>query len=47
MISEYNSLGNNRYYDVESSTSFEFDHETQRASAAQSHAVDSKHTEMM
>lgn len=29
VISSHNSLGNGRYFDVESSSSFEFDHTTQ------------------
>lgn len=29
IVSEFNKLDGNRYYDVESSTSFEFDHVTQ------------------
>ncbi|KAF4595625.1 F-actin-capping protein subunit alpha [Ophiocordyceps camponoti-floridani] len=40
LISPYNSLGDGRYYDVESSSSFSFDHKTQKASAAQSHVLE-------
>lgn len=29
LVSEHNSLGDGRYYDVESSSSFAFDHTTQ------------------
>ncbi|CAL3963064.1 unnamed protein product, partial [Diplocarpon coronariae] len=29
IVSSYNSLGDGRYYDVESSSSFAFDHSTQ------------------
>jgi capping protein alpha len=40
IISSHNSLGDGRYYDVESSSSFAFDHTTQKASAAQSHVLE-------
>ncbi|KAJ4158577.1 uncharacterized protein LMH87_009096 [Akanthomyces muscarius] len=40
LVSEHNSLGDGRYYDVESSSSFEFDHATQKASAVQSHTIE-------
>ncbi|OAQ98832.1 hypothetical protein LLEC1_05742 [Akanthomyces lecanii] len=40
LVSEHNSLGEGRYYDVESSSSFEFDHATQKASAVQSHTFE-------
>ncbi|MCJ1239700.1 F-actin-capping protein subunit alpha [Varicellaria rhodocarpa] len=43
LISPYNSLGNGRYYDVESKSSFAFDHTTQKASAVESHNLDSQH----
>lgn len=29
IVSEFNKIGEDRYFDVESSTSFEFDHATQ------------------
>ncbi|KAA6413582.1 MAG: f-actin-capping subunit alpha [Lasallia pustulata] len=47
IISPYNSLGEGRYYDVESQTSFSFDHTTQKASNAQSHVFESQHTDLM
>ncbi|KAM3555857.1 hypothetical protein ARSEF4850_005799 [Beauveria asiatica] len=40
LVSEHNRLGDGRYYDVESSSSFEFDHTTQKASAVQSHTIE-------
>jgi hypothetical protein len=40
VISSHNSLGGGRYYDVESSSSFAFDHTTQKASAVQSHVLE-------
>lgn len=47
MISPHNQLDGGRYYDVESSSSFKFDHETQTASAVQSHTIDSKHSDLV
>ncbi|KAK3303480.1 F-actin-capping protein subunit alpha [Chaetomium strumarium] len=40
IISSHSSLGGGRYYDVESSCSFAFDHTTQKASAVESHVLD-------
>ncbi|KAK4034416.1 F-actin capping protein alpha subunit-domain-containing protein [Parachaetomium inaequale] len=40
IVSSHNALGGDRYYDVESSCSFAFDHTTQKASAVESHALD-------
>ncbi|KAK4463812.1 F-actin-capping protein subunit alpha [Cladorrhinum samala] len=40
IISSHNSLGDGRYYDVESSSSFAFDHATQKASAVESYALE-------
>lgn len=40
IISSHSSLGDGRYYDVESSCSFAFDHTTQKASAVESHVLD-------
>jgi hypothetical protein len=40
VISSHNSLGGGRYYDVESSSSFAFDHTTQKSSAVQSHVLE-------
>lgn len=47
LVSEHNSLGDGRYYDVESQTSFAFDHATQKASAAQSYVLDSNHADLV
>ncbi|MCJ1301725.1 F-actin-capping protein subunit alpha [Hypocenomyce scalaris] len=47
LVSSYNSLGSGRYYDVESQTSFAFDHPTQKASSAQSHSLESQHTDLI
>lgn len=47
LVSSHNSLGDGRYYDVESSTSFEFDHATQKASGAQSYSLESKHSDLV
>lgn len=40
IVSSHSSLGDGRYYDVESSSSFSFDHETQKASGVQSYALE-------
>ncbi|KAL2150741.1 hypothetical protein VTH82DRAFT_7304 [Thermothelomyces myriococcoides] len=37
IISSHNALGDDRYYDIESSCSFAFDHTTQKASAVESY----------
>ncbi|OKL60857.1 hypothetical protein UA08_03300 [Talaromyces atroroseus] len=47
IVSEFNRLDGDRYYDVESSTSFEFDHITQTASAAQSYPLDSQNGDLV
>ncbi|MCJ1448978.1 MAG: F-actin-capping protein subunit alpha [Stictis urceolatum] len=47
LVTPYNSLGDGRYYDVESSSSFEFDHTTQKASNVQSYTLDSQHTDLI
>jgi capping protein alpha len=47
IVSKYNSLGDGRYYDVESSTSFAFDHPLQTASDVRSHALESAHSDLM
>jgi len=39
IISSHSSLGDGRYYDVESSSSFDFDHATQVSTAARTHAT--------
>ncbi|KAF2275350.1 F-actin-capping protein-like protein subunit alpha-1 [Westerdykella ornata] len=47
LVSEHNRLGDGRYYDVESQSSFEFDHSTQRASNVQSYVLDSNHADLV
>ncbi|PWY70911.1 F-actin-capping protein subunit alpha [Aspergillus heteromorphus CBS 117.55] len=47
LISEYNKLEGNRYFDVESQTSFEVDHVTQEASAAQSYVLESQNGDLI
>lgn len=47
LVCSYNSLGDGRYYDVESSSSFSFDHRTQKASAVQSYLLESSHTDLV
>ncbi|CZS92796.1 probable actin-capping protein alpha-2 chain [Rhynchosporium agropyri] len=47
IISSHNSLGSGRYYDVESSSSFTFDHSTQKASAVQSYVLESSHSDLV
>ncbi|KAI9778312.1 MAG: F-actin-capping protein subunit alpha, partial [Candelina submexicana] len=47
IVSSHNALGNNRYYDVESQSSFEIDHSTQKVSGVQSHTLESSHSELI
>jgi capping protein alpha len=47
LVSPYNSLGDGRYYDVETQSSFDFDHATQKASAVQSYVVESQHEDLV
>ena len=47
VISSHNSLGGGRYYDVESSSSFAFDHTTQKANAVQSHVLEGAQAELV
>ncbi|TGO63601.1 hypothetical protein BOTNAR_0098g00030 [Botryotinia narcissicola] len=47
IISSYNSLGDGRYYDVESSSSFVFDHTTQKASAVQSYVLEGSQADLV
>lgn len=47
IVSSYNSLGDGRYYDVESSSSFAFDHSTQKASAVQSYVLESSQLDLV
>ncbi|ODH44300.1 hypothetical protein ACO22_00920 [Paracoccidioides brasiliensis] len=47
IVSGYNKLGDDRYYDVQSQTSFTFDHVTQTASSPQSYVLDSQHADFI
>lgn len=55
LVSEYNRLdsdasfgsGSGRYYDVDTQSSFDFDHATGKASAVQSHVQESRHEDLM
>ncbi|KAH7119790.1 F-actin-capping protein-like protein subunit alpha-1 [Dendryphion nanum] len=47
LISEHNRLGDGRYYDVASQSSFAFDHATQKASGVQSYALDSNQADLV
>lgn len=47
IVSGFNELEDNRYFDPESQTSFEVDHTTQTASAAQSYALESEHADLI
>ncbi|KAJ5651445.1 F-actin-capping protein subunit alpha [Penicillium longicatenatum] len=47
IVSEFNKLEDNRYFDSESQTSFEIDHITQTASAAQSAPLESQNADLI
>lgn len=48
LISSYNKLpSSNRYYDTQSSTSFEFDQTTSKPSAPQSYTHDTRHADLI
>ncbi|KAJ0353046.1 F-actin-capping protein subunit alpha [Colletotrichum chrysophilum] len=47
IVSSHNSLGNGQYFDVESSTSFTFDHSTQKASNAQSYVLEGANADLI
>ncbi|RHZ61294.1 F-actin-capping protein subunit alpha [Aspergillus turcosus] len=47
IVSEFNKLEGNRYFDVESQTSFEVDHVTQQASGAQSYVLESQNADLI
>ncbi|KAL4779785.1 F-actin-capping protein subunit alpha [Aspergillus varians] len=47
IVSEFNKLDGNRYFDVENQTSFEVDHVTQEASAAQSYVLESQNADLI
>ncbi|KAF1938948.1 subunits of heterodimeric actin filament capping protein Capz [Clathrospora elynae] len=47
LVSEYNSLGDGRYYDAETQSSFAFDHAMGKASAVQSHVLESQQEDLL
>ncbi|KAL8909489.1 MAG: hypothetical protein Q9207_000169 [Kuettlingeria erythrocarpa] len=47
LISSYNSLGDGRYYDIESQRSFAFDHQTQKASDVQPYNPNFEHSDLV
>ncbi|BCR92878.1 F-actin-capping protein subunit alpha [Aspergillus chevalieri] len=47
IVSGFNKLEGNRYFDVESQTSFEVDHVTQEASDAQSYVLESQNADLI
>ena len=47
LVSEFNKLEDGRYFDVESSSSFIFDHSTQKASDVQSYVLESANEDLM
>jgi len=47
IVSEHNRMSDGRYYDIESRSSWEFDHATQKASAVQQHVPDSQHDDLI
>lgn len=47
LVSEFNKLEDGRYFDVDSSSIFEFDHSTQQASDVQSYLLESTNEDLM
>ncbi len=47
IVSSHSSLGDGRYYDVQSSSSFAFDHTTQKASGVQSHVLEGAQADLV
>jgi capping protein alpha len=47
LVSQYNSLGDGRYYDIDTQSSFDFDHATGKASAVQSYVVESAQEDLL
>ncbi|KAF3164956.1 F-actin-capping protein subunit alpha [Orbilia oligospora] len=43
IVSSYNDLGGGRFFDSESSSSFAYNHSTQKASEVQSHPIEGEH----
>ena len=47
LVNPHNSLGDGRYYDVETQSSFDFDHASGKASAVQSYVFESQHEDVV
>ncbi|KAL6709871.1 F-actin-capping protein subunit alpha [Coniothyrium glycines] len=47
LVSEYNSLGDGRYYDVETQSSFDFNHVDGKATAVQNYVVETQHEDLL
>ncbi|KAK4453872.1 F-actin-capping protein subunit alpha [Podospora aff. communis PSN243] len=47
VVSSHSALGGGRYFDVESSSSFEFDHVTRKASAVQSYVLEGSQSDLV
>ncbi|KAF8246782.1 F-actin-capping protein-like protein subunit alpha-2 [Wilcoxina mikolae CBS 423.85] len=47
LVSEFNELGDGRFFDVESQSSFAFDHVSQKASNVQSYVFESQHSALI
>ena len=47
LVSSHNSLGDGQYFDVESSSSFSFDHITQKASNASSYVLEGAQADLV
>ncbi|QIX01563.1 hypothetical protein AMS68_007080 [Peltaster fructicola] len=47
IVSEYNALGNNRYFDTASQTSFEVQHSTQEASNIEPYSLNTQHLDLI
>jgi len=47
LVSQHNSLGDGRYFDTASQTSFEVDHASQKASNTQQHPLESQHADLI
>ncbi|KAI9734003.1 MAG: F-actin-capping protein subunit alpha [Cirrosporium novae-zelandiae] len=47
IISSHNEIEEGRYYDIESQSSFSYDHTTQEASAVQSYNLESQHSDLV
>ncbi|KAL9094876.1 MAG: hypothetical protein Q9165_002825 [Trypethelium subeluteriae] len=47
IISPYNALGNGRYYDTESQSSFKYEYSSQNASDVQSYPLESSHIDLV